>query len=123
MVTSIPVLQQRHLQSIVFTGAAGLCTCTVFFKACNFLICSNVPLETFVQSRMCFLQGRLEVVAIIISAYPSFSSGLTNIAKQWFLIFIFIKSRAAVTGGRNTNATLAQIPNVGRNATSDTVKH
>jgi len=25
---------------------------------------------------------------------------MTNIAKHWFLIFIFIKSQAAVTGGR-----------------------
>ena len=39
-------------------------------------------------------------------------SGLTCIAKHWFLIFIFIKSRAAVTGGRNSNVTPAQSPNV-----------
>ena len=36
MVTSIPVLQQRLLRSMVFSGAAGLCTCTFFCKACNF---------------------------------------------------------------------------------------
>jgi len=41
---------------------------------------------------------------------------MTNIAKHWFLIFIFIKSRAAVTGGRNSNATPAQSPNVNYNA-------
>jgi len=39
---------------------------------------------------------------------------LTNIAKHWFLIFIFIKSRAVVAGGRNSNATPAQSPNVVR---------
>ena len=54
---------------------------------------------------MGFAQLRLEVVAFINSAYPSFCSGLTNIAKHWFQIFIFIKSQASVTGGRNTNAT------------------
>ena len=63
-----------------------------------------------------FEQVRLEVVAIGSFAYPSFSSGLTNIAKHWFLIFIFSKSRAAVTYGRNSNATPAQSPNVGGNA-------
>jgi len=41
----------------------------------------------------------LEVAAIISSKYPSFGSGLTNITKHWFLLFIFIKSQAAVTGG------------------------
>ena len=66
------------------------------------------------QLTMGFVQVRLEVVAIGSSAYPGFSSGLTNIAKHWFLIFIFIKSQAAVTGGRNTNATPAQSPNVVR---------
>ena len=39
-------------------------------------------------------------------------SGMTNIAKHWFLIFIFIKSPAEVVGGRNSNATPAQSPNV-----------
>jgi len=47
----------------------------------------------------------LEVAAIISSKYPSFGSGLTNITKHWILLFIFIKSQAAVTGGKNTNAT------------------
>jgi hypothetical protein len=56
---------------------------------------------------------RLEVVAIGSSANPSFSSGLANIAKHWFLIFIFIKSQAVVTGGRNSNATPAQSSVVG----------
>jgi len=44
---------------------------------------------------------------------------LTSIAKHWFLIFIFIKSRAAVTGGRNSNATPAQSPVVGSNCKHD----
>ena len=57
------------------------------------------------------MQVRLEVVTINNSAYPSFGSGLTNIAKHVFLIFIFIKSRAAITGGRNSNATFAQAVN------------
>ena len=52
----------------------------------------------------------LEVVAISSSAHPSIGSGLSNIAKHLFLLFIFIKSRAAVTGGRNSNATPAQSP-------------
>jgi len=43
------------------------------------------------QATVGFVQVRLEVVAIGSSAYPSFSSGLTNIAKHWFLIFIFSK--------------------------------
>ena len=60
-----------------------------------------------------FVQMRLKVVSITSSAYPSFCSSLTSIAKHWFLIFIFIKSQAAVTDGRNSNATLAQSPNVG----------
>ena len=60
---------------------------------------------------------RLEVVAIICSAYPGFCSGLTNIAQHWFLIFIFIKSRAVVSGGRNSNAPPAQSPNVVRQLT------
>ena len=62
-----------------------------------------------------FVQVRLEVVAIGSSAYPGFSSGMTNIAKHWFLLFNFIKSWAAVTGGRNSNATPAQSPVVSRN--------
>ena len=45
--------------------------------------------------------------------HSGISLGLTNIAKHWFLIFIFIKSRAAVTGGRNSNTTPAQSPVVG----------
>jgi len=49
-----------------------------------------------------FVQMRLEVVSIISSAYPGFCSGLTNIAKHWFIIFIFIKIRAAVTGEKNS---------------------
>ena len=61
------------------------------------------------------MQVRLEVVAINSTAHPGFSSGLTNIAKHVFLIFIFIKSRAAITGGRNSNATFAQSPNVVQN--------
>jgi len=46
----------------------------------------------------------------LTSAYPSIYLGLTNITKHWFLKFIFSKSRAAVTGGRNSNATPAQSP-------------
>ena len=38
-------------------------------------------------------------------------SGGTNIAGHQFLLFIFIKSQAAVTGGRNSNATPAKSPN------------
>ena len=44
------------------------------------------------------------------SAYPNFCSGLTNIAKHWFLIFTFSKSRAAVTARTNSNATLVSKP-------------
>ena len=54
------------------------------------------------------MQVQRKVASIISSAYPGFCSGLTNIAKHWFLIFIFIKSWATVTGGRNYNATAAQ---------------
>ena len=43
---------------------------------------------------------------------------MTNIAKHWFLIFIIIKSQAAFTGGRNSNATPAQSPVVVRNPVS-----
>ena len=64
---------------------------------------------------MGFVQVWLDVIAISISAYPSIGSGGKNIAKHWFLLFIFIKSRAAVTGGRNSNATPAQSPVVGGN--------
>jgi len=35
---------------------------------------------------------------------------MTNIAEHLFLLFIFIKSLAAVTGGRNSNTTPAQSP-------------
>ena len=52
-----------------------------------------------------FVQVRLEVLATGSFAYPGFGSGFTNIAKHWFLIFIFIKSRAAVSGGQNFIAT------------------
>ena len=65
---------------------------------------------------MGFVQVRLEVVSIISSAYPSLGSGRKSIAKHWFLIFNFITSWAAVTGGRNSNATPAQSPNVVGNA-------
>ena len=66
------------------------------------------------QATLGLLQGWLEVVAIISSAYPGFCSGGTSLAKHLFLIFIFIKSRVAVTGGRNSNATPAQSPVVRR---------
>ena len=59
---------------------------------------------------MGFVQVRLDVVAINSSAYPGFCPGLKNIAEHLFLLFMFIKSRAAVTGGRNSNATPAQSP-------------
>ena len=73
----------------------------------------NLDRQKRQQATMGFVQVWLEVVAIISSAYPSICLGLTNIAKHWFLIFIFIKSRAVVTGGRNSNATPAQSPVVG----------
>ena len=60
-----------------------------------------------------FVQVWLEVVSIISSAYPGFGSGLTNIAKHWFLIFIFSTKPGICSGGRNSNATPAQSPNVG----------
>ena len=59
-----------------------------------------------------FVQVWLEVVSIISSAYPGFGSGLTNIAKHWFLIFIFSTKPGICSGGRNSNATPAQSPNV-----------
>ena len=43
-----------------------------------------------------FVQVRLEVLAIGSSAFPGFCSGLTNFAKHWFLLYIFIKIRALV---------------------------
>ena len=43
------------------------------------------------QPTVGFVQVRIEVVAIGSSAYPGIYSGLTSIAKDWFLIFIFIK--------------------------------
>ena len=57
------------------------------------------------------LKVRLEVVAINSSAYPGFVPGLQH-RQTLVLIFIVIKSRAAVTGGRNSNATPAQSPSV-----------
>ena len=61
---------------------------------------------------MGFVQVRLEVVAIISGSFTSFGSGGKNIAEHLFLLFIFIKSRAVVSGGRNSSATPAQSPNV-----------
>ncbi len=63
-----------------------------------------------------FVQVRLEVAAIISGSLLGFSSGGKNIAEHLFLLFIFIKSQAAVPGGRNTNATPAQSPVVVRHA-------
>ena len=74
---------------------------------------------------MGFVPVRLEVVAINNTEFSSFGSGLTNIAKHWywFLLFNFIKSRTAVTGGMNSNATPAQSPNVsGQSTQSDDLK-
>ena len=65
---------------------------------------------------MGFVQVWLDVVAIVSGSLMGFGSGGRNIAKHWFLLFNFIKSRAAVTGGWNTNATPAQSPNVIRHA-------
>ena len=59
---------------------------------------------------MGFVQVWLDVVAINSSAYPGFCPGLKNIVEHWFLIFIFNKSQAVVSGGRNSNATPAQSP-------------
>ena len=59
---------------------------------------------------------RVEVALSNTSVYPGFGSGLTNIAKHWFLIFIIYKNSASVTGGSNANATFAQSPNVVSNA-------
>ena len=52
-----------------------------------------------------FVQVRLEIVSTISPAYMGFGSGFTSIAKHWCLVFNFIKRRATVTGGRNSNAT------------------
>ena len=60
---------------------------------------------------MGFVKVRLEVIAINSFCIPAFDSGLANIGKHWFLIFNFIKSRAAVTGGRNSMIHLTQSPN------------
>ena len=57
-----------------------------------------------------FVQVRLEIVSTISPAYMGFNLGLINITKHWFLIFNFIKRRATVTGGRNSNATLHTKP-------------
>ena len=54
---------------------------------------------------MSFVQVQFEVAAINSSTYPGLGSGFTNIAKHLFLVFHFSKSRAAVSGGRNSNAT------------------
>ena len=52
-----------------------------------------------------FVQVRLEIVSTINPSYQRFGSGLISIAKHWFFIFNFIKRRATVMGGRNSNAT------------------
>ena len=44
-------------------------------------------------------------VASINSSFTGFGSGERNFDKDLFLIFIFIKRRAAVTGGKNSNST------------------
>ena len=62
-----------------------------------------------------FVQVRLEVVAIItnnIAAFVQAGQTLPNIASKYLSL---VKSRAVVSGGRNSNATPAQSPNVGRN--------
>ena len=64
------------------------------------------------QATVGFVQVRLDLVAISSSAYPGICSGLTNIAEHLFLLFNFIKSQAAVPGGRNAISTPAQSPNV-----------
>lgn len=51
------------------------------------------------------MQVGLDVAAIIIISFIGFGSVGENIAKDWFLISIFINSQAMVTGGRNSNST------------------
>ena len=58
------------------------------------------------------MQVWLDVAAISRYAFLNFGSGGKNIAKHWFGLFNFIKSQAAVTDGRKSNATPAQSPNV-----------
>ena len=85
MVTSVPVLQQRHLRSIIFTGAAGLCTCTVFVMPVTFpashccWVCRNAVCaqsgvavcaaktlcKIFVTQRHCF--GTATITIIFVS--------------------------------------------------------
>ena len=67
-----------------------------------------------------FVQVWLDVAAIIKGSFTGFGSGGKNIAEHLFLLFIFSKSRAAVTGGRNSNATPAQSPIVRRKLRGDT---
>ena len=74
-------------------NSATIDTVLKVFKALKADIHFNVTLEKqylqLVQKQgerttVGFVQVRLEVVAIGSSAYPSFGSGLTNIAKHWF---------------------------------------
>jgi len=68
------------------------------------------------QPTMGFVQVRLEVVAIGINNIAAFvRAGQTslNIGSKYLSL---VKSRAAVTGGRNSNATPAQSPNVVRHS-------
>jgi hypothetical protein len=44
------------------------------------------------------VQVWLDVAAISSSAYPGFGSGGTNIAKHWFLLFIFSKKPSSGSG-------------------------
>ena len=55
------------------------------------------------------MQVQREVASIISSANPGFGLGLDQRRKDCFSIFIFIKSRTAVTCGRSFDDTLAQI--------------
>ena len=57
-----------------------------------------------------FCASVADVTAIISGSFMGFGSGGKNIAQHLFLLFIFSKSRAAVTGGRNSSATPAQSP-------------
>jgi len=48
------------------------------------------------------------IAATIMISFIGFGSGGKNISKHLFLLFIFKRSRAAVLGGRNSNATPAR---------------
>ena len=61
---------------------------------------------------MGFVQVRLEVVAIGINNIAAFVRAGQTSPNIGFKYLSLVKSRAAVSGGRNSNATPAQSPNV-----------